>query len=145
MTSPLRVARVANLVREIISTTLLRQVKDPALGELSVTEVELSSDLRVAKVFFYLHNDSPARRREVKEALERAKGFLRRQLGGGLRLRVTPELRFLFDDSIERGAEIDALFAKIKEEDEARAEENAAREARLSGQEEVTSSSEEPH
>ena len=44
MTSPLRVARVANLVREIISTTLLRQVKDPALGELSVTEVELSSD-----------------------------------------------------------------------------------------------------
>ena len=96
-------------------------------------------------IFFYLHKDSPARRREVKEALERAKGFLRRQLGGGLRLRVTPELRFLFDDSIERGAEIDALFAKIKEEDEARAEENAAREARLSGQEEVTPSSEEPH
>ena len=129
-TSPMRVARVANQVRVVLSTALLRQVKDPVLESLSISDVEVSGDLRVAKVFFYLSD--PSRRGEIQGALERAKGFLRRQLGAELRLRVTPELRFVFDNSIERGSEIEALLARVREEDARRAEESATRAAQLS-------------
>jgi ribosome-binding factor A len=89
---------------------LLRfETKDPRLAEVSLTAVDLSRDLSVAKVYFsLLHpDDDPT---QAEEGLRRAAGFLRSKLGSSLMVRHVPELRFVHDDSIAHGAEISRLI-----------------------------------
>ena len=89
---------------------LLRfETKDPRLADVSLTAVDLSRDLSVAKVYFsLLHpDDNPD---SAEEGLRRAAGFLRSKLGASLMVRHVPELRFVHDDSIAHGAEISRLI-----------------------------------
>ncbi len=85
------------------------ETKDPRVAGVSLTDIELSRDLSVAKVYFSQMNpdEDPA---EAQEGLSRAAGFLRSRLGSSINVRHVPELRFLHDDSIAHGAEISQLI-----------------------------------
>ena len=98
----------------------LREARDPVLVEafVSVTRAEAAPDLKIAKIYF---SHLAGEEKEVKKALIRAQGMLRRHLAMTLNLRITPELLFAPDKSGEHGARISALLKQIHEEDAARA------------------------
>ena len=109
-----RPARVGERIREELSLLLLRKVNDPGLAPVTVTEVSVTPDLRIAHVNYSALVD-PSARPEVAKALRRSSGFLRRELGHLLGLRYAPELQFHYDDSFDRGARIDAILRDIPE------------------------------
>lgn len=115
-----RARRLAELVKEEIAQMLQRGLKDPRIGFVSVTGVEVSPDLGHIKVYLSPYGDEETKR-QTMAGLESARGFIRSELGQRLRLRHTPELELIADDSIERGARIIALLNEINKdrEDEA--------------------------
>ncbi len=109
-----RPARVGERIREELSLLLLRKVNDPGVASVTVTEVSVTPDLRIAHVN-YSALVAPEERPAVAKALRRSSGFLRRELGHLLGLRYAPELQFHYDDSFDRGARIDAILRGIPE------------------------------
>ena len=106
---PARTLRVASQLQRALNDLLHGDVKDPRLQGVSVTEVQVSGDIRVARVFFStLDPDSDPE--PVFESLERASGYLRSRVAGLLRLRHTPELRFSLDEGSKRGLELTRLI-----------------------------------
>jgi ribosome-binding factor A len=101
--------RVGTQILRSLSELLRLETKDPRLRGVSLTSVDLSRDLSVARVYFSLLNpdDSPA---PVLEGLGKASGFLRAKLGGALKMRHVPELRFIHDDSAEQSDKISRLI-----------------------------------
>ena len=92
-------------------------VKDPRVSSLTITEVELTPDRRIARVYVgSFANEEELR--EGMEGLESAKGFLRRKLGELLHWRFTPDLEFRVDRSWEYGAKIDSILAKLEQEEQ---------------------------
>jgi ribosome-binding factor A len=109
-----RPVRVGERIREELSLLLLRKVNDPGVASVTVTDVSVTPDLRIAHVNYsalVANEDRPA----VAKALRRSSGFLRRELGHTLGLRYAPELQFHYDDSFDRGARIDAILREIPE------------------------------
>ena len=104
--------RVAGLLRRELAQLIYSEVKDPALGPVSVTDVEVTRDLAIAKVF--VATSQPETMPSSLKALQRASGFLRKRLGDEIRMRSIPELRFSHDDSLERGDHIEALLASVR-------------------------------
>ncbi|HLU06869.1 MAG TPA: 30S ribosome-binding factor RbfA [Woeseiaceae bacterium] len=104
-----RSQRLGAQVLRTLSELLRFETKDPSLATVSLTAVDLSRDLGVAKVYYSLLNpdDDP---QPVQEGLQRASGFLRGRLGKSLEIRHVPELRFVHDDSIAHGAEMNRLI-----------------------------------
>jgi ribosome-binding factor A len=113
-----RPARVAERIREELSVLLQRKVNDPGLSSVTVTEVSITPDLKIAHVNYSAFVE-PSERKAVAQALRRAEGYLRRELGAVLKLRVAPDLLFHYDDSYDRGAHIDSLLKKISHDEEA--------------------------
>ena len=109
-----RPVRVGERIREELSLLLLRKVNDRGLAPVTVTEVSVTKDLRIAHVN-YSALVAPEERPSVAKALRRSSGFLRRELGHLLGLRYAPELQFHYDDSFDRGARIDAILREIPE------------------------------
>ena len=109
-----RLDRVNQLIKEEISTLLQRELKDPRLGFVTVTEVETSKDLRQAKVFVSVLGDDRQWKASMA-ALESARGFVRNWLRQNLDLRVTPEIDFRADRSMEHAARIQSLLKKVQE------------------------------
>jgi len=109
-----RPARVGERIREELSLLLMRKVNDPGLAPVTITEVSVTPDLRIAHVN-YSALVAPGERPAVAKALRRSSGFLRRELGHLLGLRYAPELQFHYDDSFDRGARIDAILRDIPE------------------------------
>lgn len=110
-----RAGRVGEVIKEVASETI-RRLKDPRItGLVSVTDVEVSGDLSHAKVFVSIYGDED-QQRETLEGLQAASGFVRSQVGREVKLRVTPEIHFRHDKSIEQGANINALLNRIKRE-----------------------------
>ena len=107
-----RPARVGERIREELSTLLLRKVRDPGLASVTITDVSVTPDLKVAHVN-YSALVGPEERKAVAQALRRSAGFLRRELGKVLDLRYAPELQFHYDDSYDRGARIDEILRGI--------------------------------
>lgn len=95
-----RADRVAEAVREAIAAMLLRDIKDPRIGMITLTTVELSDDLKNAKVYFSCVGDAAARERSLN-GLRSAAGFIKAQVTRRLKLRYAPGLTFLFDPSLE--------------------------------------------
>ncbi|MEJ2059629.1 MAG: 30S ribosome-binding factor RbfA [Gammaproteobacteria bacterium] len=110
-----RTLRIGEQIHRDLAQLLREEVKDPRVGMVTITEVEVSRDLSHAKVFFTLLGNGDVK--ETGKALNHAAGFLRRLLGRQLHLRVIPELRFIYDDTGEKGARIDALLAKLHRQD----------------------------
>ena len=104
-----RLRRVADQIQRELSDLLRTELKDPRVGMITLTGVEVSPDLGHAKVFFTTLGDAESLAR-TEAGLARAAGFLRSELGHRLRLRVTPEVRFVHDPSVERGARLSKLI-----------------------------------
>jgi ribosome-binding factor A len=112
-----RTEQVGDLLKEELSRLLEREAKDPHIGFVTLTDVEVTPDLRTARVYFSVLGDEQAMQ-ESLEALERARGFLRRELSQRLTIRYVPELHFLLDRSIERGQHIANLLRQVREQEE---------------------------
>ncbi len=95
-----RADRVAEAVREVIAELLLRDIKDPRIGMITLTSVEFSDDLKHARVYFSCVGDNTARERSLS-GLRSAAGFIRSQVTRRLKLRYAPDLTFVFDPSLE--------------------------------------------
>ncbi len=119
MTKPLtrRQKRVGELIRREISTLLERKVKDPRLSFVTVTDVEVTFDLRDAFVYVSAP-EGRERKEEILASLEKASGFLRHELAQNLRIRFIPRLTFIWDDSLERGQRISQLLREIAEKED---------------------------
>jgi len=112
----LRPEQLEDQVHFILSTIIQRELRDPDLGFLTVTAVRLTADRGLAKVYYTVLGDEGQVKRSAK-ALARAGGFLRTQLAQRLSLKKAPELRFFLDTTVEDGNKMEAIFAKIKEEE----------------------------
>ncbi len=118
MNSFKRADRVADLIKMEISDLLLKQVRDPRIGLVTITGVKVTDDLRTARVFFVeLGKDQCSE--EIQAGLGKAAGFLRRELGRRLQLRCVPELLFAYDPSFAYGNRIERLISEIHREEEA--------------------------
>jgi ribosome-binding factor A len=109
-----RLARLRELFKVEISAILHREMKDPRIGFVSVTDVEISPDLRHAKAFVSILGDAEAKAKTMA-GLENAQGFIRTELGRRIRLRRIPEILFRLDESIERGVRVQHLLRRVTE------------------------------
>ena len=109
MANQQRLRRVADQIQRELSELLRAELKDPRVGMITLTGVEVSPDLAHAKVFFTTLADTESLK-SIEAGLERAAGFLRVQLGKRLSLRVTPAIRFKHDVSVERGVRLSQLI-----------------------------------
>ena len=107
-----RLGRLAEEIKRELSSIIAKDMKDPRLGMISITDVNVSRDLSWAKVY-YSQLGSEDERQQTLEGLNRARGFVRTELAKRLRVRHTPEIIFQFDPSLERGAKMDALFQSL--------------------------------
>jgi len=106
--------RVADQLRGELATLLARDVHDPGIGFVTLTRVQVSPDLQIARVFYTALGDDKTRAASRK-ALERAAPFLRRQIGARLRLKRTPELTFIYDESIAGQDRIEQILNELNE------------------------------
>jgi ribosome-binding factor A len=116
--------RVGGQIRQELSEILSRgEVHDPGIGFITLTRVQVTADLQLARVYYTSLGD-PKARNETARALTRATGFFRRQIGSRLQLRRVPELEFRFDESIAHQDRIEQILRDIHEEDAQRAVES---------------------
>ena len=114
-----RQEKLGEQIAEDISDLIRTRVKDPRIGFVSVTRVEVSGDLRHAKVYVSVMGSSEERK-ETMQGLNKATGFLRHELASRLTLRYMPEIAFKLDNSIEEGSRVLELINKVSREDEER-------------------------
>jgi len=107
-----RSSQVAEVIKREMSDIISNHIKDPRLGFITVTGVDLTDDLRYAKVFVSIFGEEDKRQESLK-GLESAKGFIRREMGSRLRLRYCPDFSFKVDESIAYGDKIDRLLNQI--------------------------------
>ncbi|WP_242393768.1 30S ribosome-binding factor RbfA [Anaeromyxobacter oryzisoli] len=126
MTTHNRPARVAEEFRHELTAVLARGLKDPRItGFVTVTGAKMSPDLKEVTVYVSIHADD-AVREQTLEGLRAAATFLQREVARSLKLRHTPHLRFVYDESVARGDRIERLLKEAKAQDAARAEATAA-------------------
>ena len=111
-----RKGRLQEDIKREISDIVAKQVKDPLLGFVSITDVDLSRDGSHAKVFFSVYGEEKQQLQTV-EGLQRAKGFVRTELGKRIRVRHVPELHFIYDPSIEQGSRINQILKELNPSD----------------------------
>jgi ribosome-binding factor A len=120
MANPQRLRRVADQIQRELSEILRSELKDPRVGMITLTGVEVSPDFAHAKVFFTSLAEA-AQRDEVRAGLKRASGFLRTMLGARMKIHNTPELHFVYDESVESGIRLTHLIEDAVAADAARA------------------------
>ena len=101
--------RVSEQVRRELAELIRTELKDPRVGMVSITEVEVTPDYAHARIYFSTLADS-TKIAEVEQGLKKAAGFLRRELGRRVRIHTTPQLHFIHDTSLERGADLSKLI-----------------------------------
>ena len=111
-----RTNRVGHLIQMELSNLVLHRVKDPRLGFVTITHVDVTPDLRSACAFYSVLGDEKAKQ-NTQIALEKAAGFLQREIGSALHLRNTPRLIFKLDESLQKGLEIDRILYDLKKSD----------------------------
>ncbi|MTI67483.1 MAG: 30S ribosome-binding factor RbfA [Firmicutes bacterium] len=113
-----RQARISEEIKKVVSKLITKELKDPGISSLtSITEVEVTGDLRYAKIYISVLGNDKDRDSTIK-ALERASGFIRKEIGNRIKLRYTPEPVFYSDNSIENGIYISKLIDKVQKERE---------------------------
>ncbi|CUB20537.1 MULTISPECIES: 30S ribosome-binding factor RbfA [Bacillus] len=112
----MRATRVGEQMKKELGDILGRKLKDPRIGFLTVTDVEVSGDLQIAKVYISVLGDEK-KREETLKGLAKAKGYIRSEIGNRIRLRKTPELHFEFDESVDYGNRIESLIAELNTKD----------------------------
>jgi len=119
MANPQRLRRVADQIQRELSDILRSELKDPRVGMITLTGVEVSPDFAHAKVFFTSLAEV-TQRDEVRAGLKRARGFLRTMLGARMKIHNTPELHFVYDESVESGIRLTHLIEDAVASDAAR-------------------------
>jgi ribosome-binding factor A len=115
-----RSQRVGDFLKQELATLIQFQVRDPRVGMVSITDVEVSRDMSHAKVFTtVLGKDTEAEAKESIDVLNKAAGFLRSQVARSNNARTTPRLRFYFDSSVVRGQQLSSLIEKAVSADKA--------------------------
>lgn len=112
-----RTGRVSEQIKKELSVMIQTELKDPRIGFVTITGVEVTSDLSQAKVYLSVFGDEDAKQASLK-GLDKANGFLRTELGKRIRLRHTPELIFKIDESIAYGSRIEKILGEISHEEE---------------------------
>ncbi|HUL44440.1 MAG TPA: 30S ribosome-binding factor RbfA [Bacteroidota bacterium] len=112
----LRTERVSSLIKEEVGMLFAREYRDPAFGLITVTEVRVSPDLRLAKIYVSIMG-SPAKRDETLRMLEGRKGEIRSFIGARVRLKFTPTVQFYIDETLDRVEKIDQLIRQIHKDD----------------------------
>lgn len=110
-----RPKRVAHLIQKEISAILRKQIENPQLGFVTITEVKVTDDLQHAKVYFTVYG-SEQERISTEKLLKRMTSFVRYHIGQRIKLRYTPEIVFQYDGTIEKAARIDDLINKLHQE-----------------------------
>ncbi len=110
-----RSERVGNLILEFVSQLLSREINDPRVGVVTLTGVNVSSDLKHARIYFSVLVDQQGKK-EVLSGLESATGFIRSKLARELKLRFAPTLEFLYDDTPANAQRIEELLRKVKDD-----------------------------
>jgi len=113
MTSFSRADRVGGLIQETLSNLLNTSIHDPRLRMTTITQVKLSADLKLARIYFAIYGDDK-KSEDAAKGFESARGFIKRILAPKLGLRYMPELIFFYDDSFDYGSHIEQLLEKIK-------------------------------
>ena len=112
-----RQRRVADLIHEELSGLLEHRVADPRLSDVTITAVEVTADLQQATIFYTALDNGEEHLRQIQHGLERAAGYLRRELAGAISLRHMPELSFRFDDALAAGRRIEEILDSLREEE----------------------------
>ena len=115
-----RTQRVAQQVKKEIALILQREIKDPRIGMATVSDVEISRDLAYAKVYLTFFSIGDQTAESQLAAVRENKGMIRSLLGKAIRLRITPDLTFFFDESLTEGMRMSNLVTQIVESDKAR-------------------------
>jgi ribosome-binding factor A len=110
-----RSERVETQLKKDISTILLEELKDPRIGFITVIRVEVTADLRYAKIYFSILGDDEAKEKALK-GINSAKGYIRKLVGDRMKMRYVPELEFKLDSSIEYSISLENVFDKIHNE-----------------------------
>ncbi|RDW17797.1 30S ribosome-binding factor RbfA [Oceanobacillus chungangensis] len=110
--SELRANRIAEQMKKELGEIITRKIKDPRVGFVTVTDVEVTGDLQQAKIFISVLGDEK-QKQETLTGLAKAKGFIRTEIGRRIRLRKTPELIFEFDEAFEYGNRIDTILRDL--------------------------------
>ena len=118
-----RSRRVGQELQKEIALILQREIKDDRLRLITVSGLELSKDLSSAKVFVTFLDNEPENVKQAMKVLKDASGFIRSLVGKAMRLRITPELRFLYDQSLVEGMRISTLVSSTIADDERRSKE----------------------
>lgn len=105
--------RVGDQIRKEVSQIIQRELKDPGIGFVTITDVELSDDLRNAKIFFSVLGDEK-KKLDSTQALERAVSFVQHEIGRKMRLKYIPKIRFIYDHSLEKGARIEKTLKELR-------------------------------
>ncbi len=112
-----RSQRVAGQLQREIAGIVQREIKDPRLGFVTISDVEVTKDFSHANVFFTVLNSTPEKKDETLAVLTNSAGFMRHLLGKSLKIRVIPQLHFKYDASIEHGAALNDLIAQANAKD----------------------------
>lgn len=107
-----RSERVAQEIRDEVALMIGRELKDPRIGFVTVTRVDLTPDLRYARVYVSVLGDEDQQNKTLK-GLKQATGFVRREIGRRLRMRLTPELQFLFDKGLDATDRVARLLSEV--------------------------------
>lgn len=111
----IKIERINHAFQEEISMILMREVKDENIKFVTITGVETTSDLSFSKVYYTVLDES--KKEKTKEALEKASSFIRTKLAERVEIRHTPELKFIYDTSIDYGNHIEKIIEEIKEKE----------------------------
>lgn len=114
-----RTRQVSDVIRNEIALLLRREIHDPALGFVTICDVEVSTDLKLARVFYSVLGDDDAKA-NAQRVLDKCRGLLRRLLAGRIHLRAVPELEFRLDETAEHASRIDGLLQGTIQPDEER-------------------------
>ncbi len=108
-----RIERINQLMKREISLIIQQEIKDPRLQFVTITNVDVSRDLQHARVYFSVLGNGK-KSREAQEGLTSARGFVRKVVGGRVDMRYTPEIDFIYDESIEYAARINEAIEKVR-------------------------------
>jgi ribosome-binding factor A len=104
------------LLKQEVSDIIMREIKDPRLGFLTVTDAEITSDMRHARIFFTILGDEQERKQSM-DVLKHAQHFVRQEFGKRVRMKTLPDIQFVYDDSVDRGVRIFELLEEIKKDE----------------------------
>lgn len=119
----IRPERIASQMREYISSIIYEDIKDPRIGFITVTRIEVTPDIRNAKIFFSALGNKEEKQRAI-QGLNSAEGYIRKLLAEKLRTKFTPELLFRLDESVEYSIHLNEIFDKIRKEKEEKDEQS---------------------